>query len=410
MSVFALKSRDTFLPVLCLFALCFSGPIAAEELLNSELVFPLREDHNHAPGIVELPNGELLASWYRGEGERKADNVAIYGARLAKGSKEWTPDFLMADYPGFPDCNTALFLDKHQKLWLFWPIILDNNWESALTNYLTSTDYSRPGTPQWSGSGVLYLKPEDFSEEATQRLDKLVAEVKDQLSEKQMKYIDTVKERLKDKLLQRLGWMVRCKPIVLPTGRILLPLYCDTYSFCIMAISDDDGRSWYASKPLIGFGNIQATLLRKKDGTIVAYMRENGMTGKIRVCESKDDGITWGEVTSSELPNPGAGIDGVVLANGHWVLIYNDQTNGRNHLAVSVSDDDGATWKGTRHLEKQESGSYHYPAIIQTSDGVIHAIYSYFIDKPAGTSLREGKSMKHAAFNESWILEGDAKE
>jgi hypothetical protein len=30
---------------------------------------------------------------------------------------------------------------------------------------------------------------------------------------------------------------------------------------------------------------------------------------------------------------------------------------------------------------------------------MIHAVYSYFCD--------EGKTMKHAAFNEDWILTGD---
>jgi predicted neuraminidase len=79
-------------------------PLAAEQpLLESQLVFPLRSEHNHAPSIVELPDGSFLASWYRGSGERKADDVAVYGARLAKGSKEWSPDFLMTDTPGFPD-------------------------------------------------------------------------------------------------------------------------------------------------------------------------------------------------------------------------------------------------------------------------------------------------------------------
>ena len=68
------------------------------------------------------------------------------------------------------------------------------------------------------------------------------------------------------------------------------------------------------------------------------------------------------------------------LANGHWVLIYNDTTNGRNSLAVSLSKDEGKTWPITRHLEKHEKGSYHYPAIIQGADGTIHAVYSYFVD------------------------------
>jgi predicted neuraminidase len=96
-----------------------------------------------------------------------------------------------------------------------------------------------------------------------------------------------------------------------------------------------------------------------------------------------------------ELPNPGSGLDGVRLENGHWLLVYNDTVNGRNSLAVSISDDEGKTWKWTRHLEKHQQGSYHYPSVVQGRDGTIHAVYSYFV---AG-----GKSMKHAAFNEAWV-------
>ena len=33
--------------------------------------------------------------------------------------------------------------------------------------------------------------------------------------------------------------------------------------------------------------------------------------------------------------------------------------------------------------------------VIQTRDGLIHCVYSYFVP--------DGKSMKHAVFNESWI-------
>ena len=168
-----------------------------------------------------------------------------------------------------------------------------------------------------------------------------------------------------------------------------------------MAFTDDGGKTWKASKPLIGFGNIQPTVLRRNDGSLVAYMRENGTTDHIRMSESTDEGVTWSPVTNSDLPNPGAGIDAVRLANGHWVMIYNDQIKGRNKLALSVSTDEGKTWPVTRHLEDQASGSFHYPAIIQGSNGTIHCIYSYFV--------KEGKSMKHAALNEEWIAEQDSK-
>ena len=137
-------------------------------------------------------------------------------------------------------------------------------------------------------------------------------------------------------------------------------------------------------------------MLRRDDGTLVAYMRENGPRNRVRVCESSDDGISWGDVTESELPNPGAGVDGVRLASGKWVLVYNDTIRGRNRLAVSVSDDEGRTWKWKRYLENHDSGAYHYPAVIQGADGTVHFVYSYFVEG--------GKSMKHLACDEAWLL------
>jgi predicted neuraminidase len=368
---------------------------------REELIFPLNPKHNHAPGVVECPNGDLLVSWYRGSGERSADDVAVLGARLTKGQSTWSEPFVMADNPAFPDCNTCMMIDKHQKLWVFWPIILDNHWESALTNYRTSKDYSGPGVPKWDWQGVVWLKPADFKDKAMSLLRENLAKRPQADTERIKVYATALEKRLSEKLSQRLGWQPRCKPTVLSTGRILLPLYSDTFSFSLMAISDDDGENWHASEPLIGFGNIQPAVLERKDGTLVAYMRENGILDKIRVSESTDKGSTWGPVGALDIPNPGSGLDAVRLANGHWVLIYNDTLRGRSSLAVSVSADEGRSWPTTRHLEKHDKGAYHYPTIIQGADGTIHAVYSYFVDA--------GKSMKHAAFNEEWIQAGDAK-
>ena len=367
--------------------------------LRAELIFPLHRQHNHAPGIVEFPNGDLLVSWYRGSGERTADDVAVYGSRLQKGKRSWSRPFVMADVPEFPDCNTCMMIDRHQRLWLFWPTILANTWESCLTNYRISKHYTGSGSPRWDWQGVILLKPANFQNEALKLLDAELAKLKLALTPRQKAEVTRWKQRLGNKLYQRLGWQPRCKPTVLPTGRILLPLYSDTFSISIMAVSDDDGKRWYASKPLIGFGNIQPAVLRRNDGTLIAYMRENGPRDRIRISESKDDGITWGPVGVSSLPNPGSGLDGVRLKNGHWLLVYNDTTRGRNSLAVSISDDEGKSWKWTRHLERHKTGSYHYPAVIQGKDGTIHAVYSYFV--------RGGKSMKHAAFSEEWVRRGD---
>ncbi|HET6575417.1 MAG TPA: sulfatase-like hydrolase/transferase [Fimbriiglobus sp.] len=368
------------------------------EGLTSELVFPLHPKHNHAPGIAECPNGDLLVSWYRGSGERSADDVAVYGARLRKGAKQWSEAFLLADTPGFPDCNTALFVGPKGRLWLFWPVILANSWESCLTHYRVASDYQSDGPPKWDWQDTLALKPVDFEPVMLREFENWKKLIAGRTLSRPLRE-DVVKERIANKLLSRLGWQPRCKPTVLASGRWLLPLYSDTYSAGLMAISDDQGKTWTASKPLAAFGGIQPAVLQRADGSLVAYMRENGPLDKVRVSESRDDGLTWGTVGVTELPNPGSGLDAVRLANGHWLLVYNDTTRGRNSLAVSVSDDEGKTWKWTRHLERHDTGSYHYPAVIQAKDGSIHAVYSYFV---AG-----GKSMKHARLTEDWVKEGD---
>lgn len=373
--------------------LCFWLGSASPEF-HAELVFPLHPKHNHAPGIVECANGDLVVSWYRGSGERSADDVAVYGARKRKGESPWSEAFLMIDTPGFPDGNTCMWIDSKQRLWIFWPVVVANTWESTLTHYRVSSRYESQGPPQWDWQGAIFLKPLDLATLVEKKLDELTAKAKD-IPPAVRERLDQRRKMANDKMWQRMGWQPRCKPTVLPTGRILLPLYSDTFSCSIMAISDDAGATWYAGQPMVGAGNIQPTVLRRNDGTLFAYMRENGLTRRVRIAESTDDGLHWSPVGETDFPNPGSGLDGLRLANGHWLLIYNDTVKGRNSLKLSLSDDEGRTWKHHRHLERHADGSYHYPSIIQGKDGIIHAVYSYFVTG--------GKSMKHAAFNEAWI-------
>ncbi len=374
-----------------------AAPKEAAPRFSTELIFPLHHQHNHAPAIVECPNGDLLVSWYRGSGERKADDVAVYGARRPRKRSEWSEPFLMVDTPGFPDGNTAMFIDSRERLWLFWPIVIANSWESCITLYRVADRYQAKGNPEWNWQGQIFLKPDMFAEDMEKAI---AARMKNSsLPEEFTSRLAAYRQDITNKLSQRLGWQPRCKPTVLRSGRIVLPLYSDTYSVSLMALSDDGGQTWFASRVLVGFGNIQPAVLERKDGSLVAYMRENGTLERIRVSESRDEGSTWGPVGVMELPNPGTGLDAQRLASGHWVIIYNDTTNGRHQLALSLSEDEGKTWPWTQRLENQPGGRFHYPAIIQGTDGTIHTVYSYFV--------KAGKSMKHAAFNEAWIKVGN---
>jgi predicted neuraminidase len=389
--------------------LTFTATARAESgFCEKRAIFPVNPKHNHASCVIQTKDGSLLAAWYAGSGERKSDDVVIEGAWLSKGASEWGPKFLMADTPGYPDCNPALFAAPDETIWLFWPTILDHRWEGALLKFARCD--SQPGPPgplKWSEKGVLHVTPKDFAKEMERAIAELTPEDRARFQRNQIIDDDLSRKASNlyhDELFQRLGWMPRVHPIVLPSGRWILPLYTDTFSASIMAISDDRGATWTASKALIGFGNIQPSLVRKNDGEIVAFMRDNGPHRKIRLSSSRDDGMSWSPAIDSSFPNPGAGIEAIRLANGHWVLIYNDTPRGRHSLAVSVSDDEGASWKWTRHLEQVAGGGgqFHYPSIIQAADGSLHATYTSRL-------TGQGSTIEHAHFDEAWLVAGDRK-
>ncbi len=154
--------------LLCLALVSFA---AADEVpfYEAEQIFQPVEPQTHAPGIVETANGDLLASWYGGS-EGPESDAGILGARKRKGESAWSKPFMMADRPGFPDCNTCMMIDGKRRLWLFWPTVIGDSWESCLMNYRTSTDYDQPGAPKWDRESIILLKPANFRDEALKLL------------------------------------------------------------------------------------------------------------------------------------------------------------------------------------------------------------------------------------------------
>ena len=372
-------------------ALCF----AVSPFLTGEFAFPPEKIHNHFSSIVQLPGGDLFLCWYHGSGERKADDVKVEASRLRRGSTSWEPRFTLADTPDFPDTNPALFVDSHRRLWLLWPLIVANEWNTAVMKYRIYSKYQQDGTPPMDFADTLFFIPRNFEP----KVRAVYGPMLEAATPSERARMERAISKAGDKYFSRMGWMTRAHPLELPSGRVLVPLYSDGYDFSIIAISDNGGLTWSSSEPLVGAGNVQPSLVRRNDGAIVAYMRDNGPEPKrVMVSTSHDDGVTWSAVEDTDIPNPGAGLEIIRLQDGLWCLVNNDTERGRHSLAVWLSADEGKTWKWKRHLELEPSrkGSFSYPSMIQASDGTLHVSYSH------SDGARQ-QTIKHAHFNVEWI-------
>ncbi|MBX2842583.1 MAG: exo-alpha-sialidase [Flammeovirgaceae bacterium] len=445
--------KQILIPLLLIFTwACYNIKTEEESLpeLQEQIIFPLQGDHVHGPTVVELPNGDILSAWFQGSGERWADDVQIMGARLSKGDTNWSAPFLMADNPGFPDINPMMFMDNQDRLWLMWYAVLANLWETSLPMYRQSENYDQPGAPLWDWQEVILAKPGDKTERGIQPNDRFVLGAQKQLEEYEVylneeifpKISEELKaeyikgwEKYKSKidslakgenmlrkgramqdgekgvvlgypLSRRIGWQTKNKPLIVGE-RLIVPFYSDGLDCSIFAISDDWGKTWEYSNPVLGGAGIQAAMAIKKDGTLVAYLRDNGPPPqRIQLTESKDNGLSWSIPKDTDLPNSGAGFDMVTLANGDWLMVYNDSEEHRHNVVAAISDDDGKTWKWKKFLEndlrKEKATRSHYPAVIQGKDGRIHAIYSHHHNDREGAN----KTVKYASFSIDWVKGG----
>lgn len=358
-------------------------------LEKSILIFPLQDKHVHGSSLVQLPNGDFLAVWFQGSGERTADDVKLMGARLEKGKNQWSVPFLMADTPNLPDCNPVLFLNRTNKLFLVWIAVQANRWEESILRVRTSTDYSRSGAPVWSWQDNILLKPgPEFAQEVARKFKDL-PENPAGWAAYAPRYDEQIISASQDVAKRSFGWMTRIKPLVLEK-RIILPLYSDGLNFSLMAISEDDGETWRPSLPLVGRGPIQPALIQKQNGHLRAYLRDSGdAPGRVQISESTDAGESWSAAQKSDIPNT-ASVEMLRLRDGKWAFVGNDLEDGRYRLSLFLSDDEGKTWKWKTALEKVEpgKGSFSYPCLIQTADGLLHLTYSYHLE-------REKKAIKY---------------
>lgn len=282
----------------------------------------------HASTIVELPDGSLMVAWYAGS-EEGADDVAVLMSRYDLGAGKWSEPVVLADTPGKPEGNPVLWVTPENQLRLYYMTMEGDSWETCQINAIHSDD-----------AGKTWSKPISLESE--------------------------------------LGFMLRNKPLFLTNGDILLPIYDERKWASLFWISSDKGQTWQKSEYLLSEpGNIQPTVIQRKDGSLFSLMRTGKQGGRLWCTYSSDNGRTWAEPVQSQLRNPNAACDMVKLHDGSVILVFNDTEHGRSNLNVAISMDEGKTWQANFFLENEANKEFSYPAVIQTWDGKIHITYTY---------------------------------
>ena len=317
--------------------------------LSGELIYPLDNKPTpecHASTIVETPTG-LVSAFFAGTHEKNPD-VGIRVSRMVDGKWTWPVEVangIQNDTLRYPLWNPVLFQPKEGPLLLFYKEGPDpRTWWGML---ISSSD----GGKTWS-------KPEKMGTD--EKIGHLLGPVKN-------------------------------KPIQLEDGTIISPSSTeimledgDVDWMVHFEISKDNGKTWEVVGPINDgkeFDAIQPSILTYPNGKMQVLCRTR--QNVISQSWSEDQGQTWSKMTATELPNPNSGTDAVTLKDKRQLLIYNHTTKegeepkGRNMINLAISDD-GINWKPVMTLENvpAESG-YSYPAIIQTSDGLVHITYTY---------------------------------
>jgi len=324
--------------------------LASEQpgILKSEFIYETAAFPScHASTIEETKSG-LIVAWFGGTRERDPD-VCIYVSRLEAG--RWTKPVEVANGVGFtgsrlPTWNPVLCQPKTGPLLLFYKV--------------------GPSPSTWWGMVII---SEDDGKTWSAPL------------------------RLPDGILGP----IKNKPVQLANGDILSGSSTEGADGWRVHFerSSDSGKTWTATPPVNDgrvIGAIQPSILLHGKNVIQAI----GRTQQQRLFSiwSSDGGITWGEMTLTELPNPNSGADALTMRDGRHVLVYNHNPGDRNPLNVALSHD-GKKWSAALVLEDDSTApdGFAYPAIIQTGDDLVHVTYTW-----------QRKRIKHVVLDPSKLV------
>lgn len=305
--------------------------------VSQSLVFTDPPFHNcHASTIVETKRGKLLLACFGGSQEGKNDVVIWCGVIDTAGHvipKE-AANGIVGNGQRFACWNPVLFKKKNGDLVLFYKV--------------------GPNPREWWG---LYKISDDGG----------------QTWSNAVKLPEGILGPIKNKAIAFKNGTILC-----PSSRELNNGHWHGY----VEQTDERLRRWklIPVDTASQFDVIQPSILTYGVKQLQVLCRSK--QGNVMESRSDDGGLTWSSLSRTSLLNPNSGTDAVTLKDGKQLIVYNPDRpgkewfNGRSVLRVAMSTD-GEHWQDIMELEHGTTEEFSYPAIIQSSDGLIHITYTY---------------------------------
>lgn len=332
-----------------------------EGIMTDEFIFEQAPFAScHASTIAETNRG-LIAAWFGGTKERNPD-VGIWISHRKNG--KWTEPVEVAngvvnDTTRFACWNPVLYQVPGGEILLFYKVgPSPSRWKGML---ISSSD----GGTTWSDPRAL---PES--------------------------YIGPVKN----------------KPVLLDNGNLLCGSSTEGSGWKIhFEVSTDYGNTWKKVGPVNNnkiFEAIQPAILVHRNGNLQALCRSKNRS--IVESWSADNGLTWSTLAAMSLPNNNSGIDAVTLADGRHLLVYNHvkppegkRKGARTPLNAALSEE-GKIWYAALVLEDSPVSEYSYPSVIQSSDGLVHIVYTWRRERIKHVVLDPSELKLKKIINEQW--------
>ena len=247
--------------------------------LNARFVSGRPGQAVHAPSIVELRDGGLRAVWFSGSREGAGD-VTVQTAVIKPGYQGWEAETTLFNRP-----QLARGLWRYVKK-IGNPVIARAP-DGSL--HLWVVNVSLGG---WAGSAITWARSND--EGVTWSTPK----------------------RLVTSPFLNISTLVKGAPVAMTNGSISLPVYHEfiTKFGEILQISAQ-GQVTGKTRIPGSHTSLQPTILVTNPLEAKAYMRA-GHGGKVVMSSTADGGVTWGQASSMNVPNPDSALAGLIASTG----------------------------------------------------------------------------------------------